>query len=204
MDCRKWDCDLDPDRQLHDLVQETREIGVLVTEFGEGGGGKGVNWRLLEDWVRSRAVTVADVSGVIAAPGLEVALCSDLVYLRSDSVLQLSVSAAPPNSGVLWALARCGRRALARGLLDRADVTATEALSIGLAEAILDPGHPLPLPSRASMHALISARDLVRSSATGGAGLALELATFRLLFAAGDPAEGARAFLEKREPEFER
>jgi enoyl-CoA hydratase/carnithine racemase len=42
----------------------------------------------------------------------------------------------------------------------------------------------------------------MRASARGSAGLALELATFRLLFAAGDPEEGARAFLEKRDPRF--
>ena len=42
----------------------------------------------------------------------------------------------------------------------------------------------------------------MRAAAHGSAGLALELASFRLLFAAGDPEEGARAFLDKREPEF--
>ena len=42
----------------------------------------------------------------------------------------------------------------------------------------------------------------MRSRADGGAGRALELATFRLLFAAGDPEEGARAFLERRSPRF--
>ena len=32
---------------------------------------------------------------------------------------------------------------------------------------------------------------------------ALELASFRLLFAAGDPAEGSQAFLAKRDPVFD-
>jgi enoyl-CoA hydratase/carnithine racemase len=53
-----------------------------------------------------------------------------------------------------------------------------------------------------SVASLTAARDLMRASARGSAGLALELASFRLLFAAGDPEEGARAFLEKRDPEF--
>ena len=53
-----------------------------------------------------------------------------------------------------------------------------------------------------SVASLTAARDLLRASARGSAGLALELATFRLLFAAGDPEEGARAFLEKRDPKF--
>jgi 1,4-dihydroxy-2-naphthoyl-CoA synthase len=42
----------------------------------------------------------------------------------------------------------------------------------------------------------------MRAAAHGSAGLALELASFRLLFAVGDPKEGARAFLEKRQPDF--
>ena len=62
----------------------------------------------------------------------------------------------------------------------------------------------LPLPSNLSVAALTTARDLMRSAISGGPGLALELASFRLLFAAGEPAEGARAFLEKRRPDFDR
>jgi enoyl-CoA hydratase/carnithine racemase len=61
-------------------------------------------------------VTVAEVAGELASPALDVALCSDLIYLR-------------PRAN-------------------------------------------------------------------------LRLASFRLLFAAVDPEEGARAFLEKRDPKF--
>ena len=56
--------------------------------------------------------------------------------------------------------------------------------------------------SQASAELQMAARDLMRCRAGGTAGRALELATFRLLFAAGDPVEGARAFLEKRPPRF--
>jgi hypothetical protein len=52
----------------------------------------------------------------------------------------------------------------------------------------------------ASVVALSTARDLMRSSV--GARPEIELASFRLLFASGDPGEGARAFFDRRSPEF--
>ena len=47
-------------------------------------------------------------------------------------------------------------------------------------------------------------RDLeVFRSSGGGPGLALELASFRLLFAAGDPTEWARAFIANLDPVYD-
>jgi enoyl-CoA hydratase/carnithine racemase len=79
---------------------------------------------------------------------------------------------------------------------------AGEAVRLGLAHQLVAADADLPLPDPASTAALTAARDLMRSRADGSAGRALELATFRLLFAAGDPEEGARAFLERRAPRF--
>jgi enoyl-CoA hydratase/carnithine racemase len=92
---------------------------------------------------------------------------------------------------------------LARGLLELREVDAAECLALGLAEEVLADDQKLPFPISASIAALTAARDLVRSAARGGPGLALELASFRLLFAGGDPAEGAQAFLAKRDPAFD-
>lgn len=130
-------------------------------------------------------------------------MCCDLLYVRREARLQLSDGKAPPAPGVIWGLGLRGRRALARGLLDLREIDAAECLSLGLAEELLADGDPLPVPAAASIAALTTARDLVRSASGGGPGLALELASFRLLFAAGDPTEGARAFLAKRDPEFD-
>lgn len=184
------------------MAVAAREIGYLVVEFPAGGSGRAVRWSDLEPWTRSRAVTVAVVAGTLASPALDAALCSDLVYLRPGALLRLSTSAAPPSDGVIWALGRAGRAALARGLLETADVSAEEAVRLGVATAVVASEDPLPLPEHVSEASLTAARDLLRCSARGAPGLALELASFRLLFAAGDPAEGARAFLEKRTPEF--
>jgi len=197
-----WSHDEEAGTQVAALVSEARELGYLVVAFPEGGGGGPLPWPTLEPWIRSRAVTVAEVTGELASPALDIALCSDLVYLRQQAGLRLAASAGPPSDGVIWALGRAGRAALARGLLEVGDMPAAEAVALGVATGTVPDDEPLPLPKSISVASLTAARDLMRASARGSAGLALELASFRLLFASGAPEEGARAFLEKRDPKF--
>ena len=197
-----WNHEEEARAQIAALVAETREIGYLVVTFPGGGDNDPLPWSALEQWTRSRAVTVSDVAGELSSPALDVALCSDLVYLRPQASLRLAATAGPPSDGVIWALGRAGRSALARGLLEVDDLSAAEAVMLGVGTGIVPADEPLPLPESMSVASLTAARDLMRASALGSAGLALELASFRLLFAAGDPEEGARAFLEKRDPEF--
>ena len=188
--------------QIDELVSASATKGLLLVEFGPGGSGKGLPWQLLEPWTRSRAVTIAVAGGVVSSPTLDVALCSDLLYLRSGSRLRLSAGHGPPSPGIIWALGRAGRKALARGLLSTDDIGDGEAVDLGLAQAVLEDGMVPPAPSTASVTAATTARDLMRAAASGTAGLTLELAAFRLLFASGDPKEGAAAFIQKRSPSF--
>jgi enoyl-CoA hydratase/carnithine racemase len=197
-----WNHSEDAGAQVAALVAKTREIGYQVVVFPVGGSGDPLPWTVMEQWTRSRAVTVSDIAGQLSSPALDVALCADLVYLRPQVSLRLAASAGPPSDGVIWALRRAGRSALARGLLETDDLSATDAVALGVATGVIPDEAPLPLPESMSVASLTVARDLMRASARGSAGLALELASFRLLFAAGDSVEGARAFLEKRDPEF--
>lgn len=197
-----WNHDREVEEQLRGLRPEIHDIGYLVVTFPEGGDGEALPWSAVEPWTRSRAVTVADVSGSLASPALDVALCSDLVYLRPWAELRLASDGGPPSDGVIWALGRAGRAALARGLLEVDELSATDAVALGVGTGVVPADEALPIPESRSVASLTAARDLMRAGARGSAGLALELASFRLLFAAGDPEEGARAFLEKRDPDF--
>jgi len=198
----RWRPDVDPRAQLEALVRATSEPGVLVVGFGSCPPGPGLRWNDVEAWVRSRAVTVAEVEGDLAEPAAAVALCADLVFLRSGARVDLGSPRQPPSPGVLWALGRAGGGALTRGVLEGGWIAAADVVRLGLAQAELDRSEPLPLPSPHSRPALTAARDLLRCRAVGAPAMALELATFRLLFATGHPEEGAKAFLEGREPEF--
>jgi enoyl-CoA hydratase/carnithine racemase len=197
-----WDHEVEARAQLTALIAGAHEIGYLVVDFPEGGDGVPFDWSVLEPWTRSRAVTVADISGVLESPALDVALCCDLVYLRPRAVLRFFRGGGPPSDGVIWALGRAGRAALARGLLEETELSSAEAIRLDVATGVVSENDSLPIPKLMSVASLTAARDLVRAAPRGSAGLALELASFRLLFAAGDPEEGARAFLEKRDPEF--
>lgn len=194
----EWNPDAENGDQLKRWCGIAGETGVLHALFGHPGAGPMVAWAELEPWTRSRAVTVADVGSMISSPQLDVALCSDLVYLRRG--VELVLADGEPSPGLVWALGRAGRAALARGLLDPTPLSADEAVRLGLAQRVLEEGETPVVPDSASVVALTSARDLMRASA--GARSQLELASFRLLFASGDPGEGARAFFDRRSPEF--
>lgn len=197
-----WTRDDSTEDRLAALDHLSRDPGLLLVKFRERAGGSPAPWRMVESWTRSRAVTVADVTGLIVGGALEVALCCDLVFLRRGAQLGFPAADHAPRRPLVWALGRAGGAALARGLLDGGPITAEDAVELGLANRMLSDNEELPIPGGVSVAALTSARDLMRCRAVGSPGRALELATFRLLFAAGDPEEGARAFLERREPRF--
>jgi enoyl-CoA hydratase/carnithine racemase len=198
---RNWDTSRGVD-QLSELIRDAASPGRVVVRFDSGPDGPRLEWTEIEPWTRTRTVTIADVAGVLASPALDVALCCDLVYVRPKARLRLTSVAEAPPPGVVWALGRAGRAALARGLLGDGDIEPAEAVRLGLAHGVVDDGEPLPVASEGSVAAVTAARDLMRAGTAGDAARTLELATFRWLFASGDPEEGAQAFLEKREARF--
>lgn len=194
----KWNPEQGAAAQLKIWCGLAGEPGVLHALFAQPGVSAAIDWIGLEPWTRSRAVTVAEVGSTISGSALDVALCSDLVYLHRGAELILSPGEA--SAGLVWALGRAGRAALARGLLDPTPIGWDEAVRLGLAQRVLDDGESPAVSDAVSVVALSTARDLMRSSASARS--EIELASFRLLFASGDPGEGARAFFDRRSPEF--
>lgn len=184
--------------QLSAWNEIASDPGVLHLIFGSFECERHLDWRLIEPWTRSRAVTVAEIESGSMGAALDVALCCDLVYLRAG--VELALPPGEPSAGLLWALGRAGPACLARGLLDATPIRGEEAVRLGLVQRVLDAHEALPVAERPSLVALTTARDLMRSSVASRP--ALELASFRLLFASGDPGEGAAAFLDRRSPGF--
>ncbi len=199
----RWSFREDPAEILERLAESACRPGVFVVRFEESrSAGVAIGPRELEAWTASRAVTVADIATPLAGPALGFALCADLVYLRAGAHLELPPPRELPSPALIFAAGRAGPRAPRRVLLGGGEIPPEEAMALGLVHGVSDPGDPLPLPLGASLAALTAARDLLRSKAAGGGALALESAVFRLLFAVGDPEEGATAFLERRKPDF--
>lgn len=193
-----WDDGVQLERQLAQWSDLAATPGLLHVAFDGLPVPEHLGWGSLEPWTRTRAVTIADVRSPLASAALECALCCDLVYFRTGSEIVVDNTMVGP--GLLWAAGRAGGGALARVLLDRQAVSADEAVALGLAHALLDVDEALPVGGDISVTAMTAARDLVRAEPR--ARPALELASFRLLFAVGDPGEGARSFFERRRPTF--
>ncbi len=191
----------DPARVIAELAPLLARPGLVVVRFVATGVGPPTPWPALEQWTTARAVTVADVVADLAVPALELALCADLVVLRAGVTLSLPGPAEAPTAGLTWAAGRGGASALRHALLVGGPLAADTALALGLAHAVVARDAPLPLPDPVSLPAVTAARDLLRCDAGRGRA-ALELATFRFLFATGHPEEGARAFLDRRPPTF--
>ncbi|HHQ48649.1 MAG TPA: enoyl-CoA hydratase/isomerase family protein [Acidobacteria bacterium] len=204
MRVERWSWEGPAGPNLRGLAPLLAEPGLVIVRFGErDGGGDGVPRRALEVWTASRAVTVAVIGEAgLAGPSLGVALCADLVYLVAGAGLELPAGAAVPQPALLLAARRAGPRAFRRIVLGEGVIGAEEAVKLGLAHAVVAGEEELPLPVAGSLAALTAGRDLLRSGASGTGALALESAAFRLVFAGGDPNEGARAFLERRPPDF--
>lgn len=200
----EWTDGDDADARLERLLSVAESTGILVVRFSAKSlcDDRTFPRDTLSRWSTSRAVTVADIRSSLANPALELALLSDLVYLRESASLRLPDPKVPLSEGLVRCLSRVGSGAFAAGALENAEMNSERAVQLGVVHGVLAHDAPLPLPDPASIVALTAARDLMRCSARGVAADRLEIATFRFLVACGEPAEGARAFLEKRVARF--
>jgi enoyl-CoA hydratase len=160
------------------------------------------------------APVICAIKGYCLGGGLELAMCCDLRIAAEDSKLgqpELGL-AIIPGGGATQRLARLVGAGIAKDLIFTGrQITAQEAQSIGLItkvvpkDAVLEEAKKMakliaakgPLAVRAAKKAINRGLDMTLLQ-----GLELENDYFSGLFVHEDPREGAKAFLEKRPPEY--
>jgi enoyl-CoA hydratase/carnithine racemase len=113
-------------------------------------------------------------------------------WIAIDENETIVIDSAAAWGGVVW---RIGSRAYDLWLATGGKLDAHAALAWGVVDSI---GSDLPR-GRSAL-----ARESAAMLIGHRGGDALERAEFARLFATGEPAEGLRAFLEKRRPDFRR
>ena len=158
--------------------------------------------------------TIAAIEGSALGGGLELALCCDLRIASARARLGMPEVrlAVIPGSGGTQRLPRVVGPARAKELIFTGRILeAEEAAAIGLVNRVVPAGEALaaamdvatkiaqrgPLAVREAKRLLDAAGDLDLD-----AGLAAELDASERIFDTDDMVEGAKAFLEKRDPEY--
>jgi 2-(1,2-epoxy-1,2-dihydrophenyl)acetyl-CoA isomerase len=169
--------------------------------------------RVVSDLHRMDAVVVSVVHGVAAGAGVSLAAAADLVLAGASATFTLAYTKIgfSPDGGSTLLTASIGlHRALHLALLNPR-LSAEEAMGIGLVTQV-HPDDRLSSAAEDVLHVLrsgsrsaqVSAKRLLRETATPGAEAALrqETLSIRTRAASPDGREGVAAFLEKRPPSF--
>ena len=164
---------------------------------------------------RLRVPTFAAIEGVALGGGLELALCCDIRVASSASKLglpEVGLGAIPGSGGTQRLPRLVGPGRAKEMILLGETMDGAEAHRIGLVERVTEPGRAeataRELAEVVAGRAPLAVQEAKRAIDRGldlplDAGLALELEGSERVFASRDLVEGARAFREKRAPEFE-
>lgn len=157
---------------------------------------------------------IAAVSGFALGAGCELALMCDFIVADPTARFgqpELAVGIMPGAGGTQRLVRSVGKQVASLMLLTGEQLTGERAFQLGLVADLAPPGKALDravdLARRASRmppKAVAATRRVLRQGADLplDAALALENREFLLLFDTADKAEGMRAFLDKRKPEF--
>jgi len=168
-------------------------------------------WAAIE---RYRRPIIAAVNGFALGGGCELALHCDIIIAGEGAKLgqpEVKLGIMPGAGGTQRLVRAAGKFAAMRWLLTGELLSASEAHRLGLVSEVVAHGevlkHALEIAARVAALpplAVAAIKDAVLRGADLPleAGLRLEGESFQELFASEDRAEGMRAFLEKRKPEF--
>lgn len=168
-------------------------------------------WAAIE---RYRRPIIAAVNGFALGGGCELALHCDIVIAGEGAKLgqpEVKLGIMPGAGGTQRFVRAGGKFAAMRWVLTGDSLSAADALRLGLVSEVVPDGQVLPhalaiaariaalppLAVAAIKQAVLAGPDLPLEGALG-----LEAQHFQKLFATEDRAEGMRAFLEKRKPQF--
>jgi enoyl-CoA hydratase/carnithine racemase len=157
---------------------------------------------------------IAAIHGYCLGGGFELALCCDIRYAEETAKLgfpEVSLSIFPGNGGTRRALYFVHLGRLKELMYTGEMIDATEGFRMGLVEKVFPPGQVMdaametaakiikrgPLGVAAVKKVLNRSRDLSLEQ-----GLELESDIWSTLTTTEDMMEGARAFIEKRKPEY--
>ncbi len=157
---------------------------------------------------------IGSIHGFCLGGGLELALCCDIRVAEETSKFgfpEVNLSVFPGNGGIARSLFHLPLGKLKELVFTGEMISATEALTLGFIEKVVPPGKSMeaalnlaeriiekgPLGVAAGKKVINRARDLSIQQ-----GLELETELWANLTASEDMKEGARAFIEKRKPQY--
>ena len=168
-----------------------------------------------EAFMNARFVTIAAINGYAMGGGLECALSCDMRIAEAHAQMALpepSVGLLPAGCGTQNLPWLVGEGWAKRMILTNERVNAETALRIGLVEEVVEKGKSLEAAKAMaervaglSPKAVEFCKSLIHNARNGvprRAGLSLERERFMDLFSFEDQAEGVKAFLEKRKPNW--
>ena len=168
-----------------------------------------------EALMNARFVTIAAINGYALGGGMECCLSVDIRIAEAHAKMGLpepAVGLLPSGSGTQNLPWLVGEGWAKRIILTNDQVDAPTALRIGLVQEVVEKGQGLAAATAMaeriaglSPMAVEYCKSLIHNARNGiprRAGLSLERERFMDLFDYEDQAEGVKAFLEKRKPEW--
>jgi enoyl-CoA hydratase/carnithine racemase len=213
---------LDPDPEVRCIViagsEKVFAAGADIKAMSERSFAEALTHPSSSFWRRLAAVktpTIAAVSGYALGGGCELALACDMIVASETAVFgqpEITLGIIPGGGGTQRLARVVGKQRAMELVLTGRRLDAGEALDLGLVnrvaegegwlEAALALAHAVaeqpPIAARLAKQAVIAAEETALS-----AGLENERRLYELAMATEDRVEGMKAFLEKREPEFE-
>jgi enoyl-CoA hydratase len=157
---------------------------------------------------------IACINGFALGGGCELALACTLRIASSNARLgqpEVKIGIIPGYGGTQRLPRLIGKGAALKLILTGEAIPAAEALRLGLVDEVVAPDQLLPRAEQIAQTiagmAPLAIRDAIRAVNSGydlplSSGLALEASLFGLACSTSDKMEGARAFLEKRAPNW--